>query len=239
MSEARRPLVVAVGLKAEARVAARIAGARVVAGGGDSRRLALALESACAGACGVLSFGIAGGLDPALAPGTSFLAREVVAPDGTRFPADARLVRALGLPDAVFAGVDAAVGSADEKRTLRLATGASLVDMESHVAAQAAARFGLPFAALRVVADPAGAELPHAALVAMRPDGGIALSPLLRSLARDPRQIVGLTRAAFAARAAFKSLFRGGQALALGLPDFGELVLDMPAEDEFGRPLSV
>jgi len=83
--------------------------------------------------------------------------------------------------------------------------------------------------------------LPHAALVAIRPDGSIALGAILGSLVRDPRQVPQLMRTANDARAAFVALFRGRKLLdgALGFADFSESLLDMPAEDIFGGPLPV
>ncbi|WP_395666622.1 phosphorylase [Methylocella sp.] len=239
------PVLVVVGLRAEARIVARVAGAVVVAGGGDAAALARTLEREAPKAAAVLSFGVAGGLCPALRPGALVVAHEVVTPQGERYAAHdgwARaLAGALGARPGRIAGVDAAVCGADAKRALRLAHGADLVDMESHVAARAAARLSLPFAAVRAAADPAEREIPRAALVAMRPDGGLALGALMRSLAGDPRQIAGLVRTALDARKAFASLFRGGKMLVPGflLPDLGELALDMPAEDEFRGPLAV
>ena len=83
--------------------------------------------------------------------------------------------------------------------------------------------------------------LTHAALVAMRPDGAIAFGALIRSLARDPGQIPALMQTARDARAAFSALLRGRQMLAagFGFANFSELVLDVSAEDELGRPLPV
>ena len=90
--------------------------------------------------------------------------------------------------------------------------------MESHVAARAAARHGLPFTALRVVTDPAGRALPHAASVGMRADGHVDLPAILASLARDPRQLPGLIRTGLDARSAFAALLRCRQLLG---PGFG------------------
>ena len=75
----------------------------------------------------------------------------------------------------------------------------------------------------------------------MRPDGAIAFGALLRSLARDPGQIPPLLRIARDARAAFSALLRSRQMLAagFGFADLGELVLDVPAEDELGWSLPV
>ena len=240
------PIIAVTGLKTEARL---VAGPRVltISGGGDPAGLASALEAAVARKpSAIISFGVAGGLAPGLAPGTKLVARTIIAEDGARYHGDPvwsnRLIGALdGAAMADIAGIDAPLADHDEKHALHLKTGADAADMESHIAARVAAAHKLPFAALRVVADPAHRRLPHAALVAMRPDGSLALGAIAASLLRDPRQIPQLMRTAEDARAAFVALFRSRKVLAgsLGVTDFREFLLDVPAEDIFGGPLKV
>jgi hopanoid-associated phosphorylase len=218
-----------------------------VSGCGDVSGLARRLEATItSGASAIISFGVAGGLAQELVPGTKLVARSVIAEDGARYCGDPvwskQLVSALG--GAVFAdiaGIDRPVAGPAERRALHLKTGALAVDTESHVAARAAAARHLPFAAIRVVADPAQRQLPHAALVAIRPDGSIALGTILGSLVRDPRQVPQLMRTANDARAAFMALFCGRKMLdgALGFADFSESLLDLPAEDIIGGPLPI
>ncbi len=210
---------------------------------GLARRLEAALTN---GASAIISFGVAGGLAPDLPPGTKLVARSVVAEDGARYYGDPvwseRLSCVLGgAMIADIAGVDAPVAGCAEKRALRSKTGAHAADTESHVAARIAAAYGLPFAAFRVVADPADRQLPHAALVAVKQDGSIALGAIAGSILRDPRQVPQLLRIALDARAAFAALFRGRKVIAgtLGFSDFHEFLLDLPAEDELGGPLQV
>ncbi|HEY8015117.1 MAG TPA: hopanoid-associated phosphorylase, partial [Dongiaceae bacterium] len=96
------------GLAREAAIA-RGPGVRALAAGGP--RLPLLIEAAIAdGAVGILSFGIAGGLDATLPPGTAILAGAVIS-GGQRWPVDAawRGRLAARLPDARLgdlAGVD-------------------------------------------------------------------------------------------------------------------------------------
>ena len=212
------PVLAVTGLLAEARIASG-AGVVTVAGGGDPARLALLLQAAMArGARAVISFGIAGGLEPGLVPGSVLLARAVHDGD-LRTPTSAawvaRLAEALpGARLADLAGVDAAVAGSGDKAALHRRTGAAAVDMESHVAARLAALHGLPFAALRVVADPAERTLPPAALVGMRPDGTTDLGAVLRALGRAPRQLPGLIRTGLDAQAAFSALKASRRALA-------------------------
>jgi adenosylhomocysteine nucleosidase len=240
----RSPVIAVTGLKTEARIAA---GPRVltVSGCGDVSGLARRLEAALTSeASAIISFGVAGGLAQGLVPGTKLVARSVVAEDGARYYGDPAWTNQLacalgGAMVADIAGVNLPVVGPAERRALHLKTGALAADTESHVAARAAAKCNLPFAAFRVVADPARRQLPHAALVAIRPDGSIALGAILGSLVRDPRQVPQLMRTANDARAAFVALFCGRKMLdgALGFTDFSESLLDQPAEDVIGGPL--
>ncbi|WP_245257500.1 phosphorylase [Methylocapsa acidiphila] len=219
----------------------------VMSGGGDGAGLARALDQAAANkASAIISFGVAGGLAPGLASGAALVARSIVAEDGQRYYGDPKWSRRLstalgGAPIVDMAGVDAPVVDHATKHALHLRTGAFAVDMESHIAARVAAAHGLPFAAFRVVADPAERRLPHAALVGMQADGSLALGAVARSLLRDPRQVPQLLQAALDARAAFTALLRGRKMLvgALGFTEFRELVLDLPPEDVIGRSLPV
>ena len=235
------------GLAAEARIAAG-SGVTAVSGGGDRGRLAGLIEAAIAdGAEGVISIGIAGGLAPGLPAGATLVGRTIRTASGDCFEADRiwaqRLsVRLHGAPIVDLAGTDTPVIDPAAKRALHVETGAVAADMESHVAARLAARHGLPFAALRVVADTAERRLPQAALVGMRPDGGVAIGAVLGSLLRDPRQVPALAMTALDARAAFASLLGSRKMLAgcrLGFGDLGELRLDVAREDVLGRSLPV
>ena len=100
-----------------------------------------------------------------------------------------------------------------DKQALASATGALAVDMESHIAARLAAAHGLPFAALRVICDPAGRAIPPAAIAGMREDGGTDLGAILRALLRDPGQLPAMIRLAGDARTAFSFLARCRRAL--------------------------
>ena len=107
-----------------------------------------------------------------------------------------------------IAGVDAPVTDAADKTALFAATGAAAVDMESAIVARAAQRHRLPFAILRVIADPSHRPLPNAALVAMRADGELDLAAVLGALIRDPRQLPALMRLAVDSSGAFSALVR-------------------------------
>jgi len=152
-----RPIIAVTCLSFEAQVAA---GPGIDVLCGTAQRYVDKLESAVeAGGSGIISIGIAGGLAPGLAPGDWVIASGVVA-DGVRIATNnswsQRLLQAL--PSAVYAdisGVDAPVVAQADKRALHESAGTVAVDMESHIAAKIAARYGVPFAACRVIIDPA------------------------------------------------------------------------------------
>lgn len=200
-------LLVTVGMQAEA--ALLPPGTRVLVSGADPDRLAALLAAEAEGVSAVLSFGIAGGLDPGLEPGDLVAATRVRGMAGA-WAADmawaAYLARATAARLGVLAGAAAAVADPAAKRSLRAMTGALAVDMESQVAAAFAARRGLPFAALRAVADTAAESLPRAASVGLTPDGRPAPFRVLAALARNPREIGPLKIIAARSRTALESL---------------------------------
>jgi nucleoside phosphorylase len=137
------------------------------------------------------------------------------------------------LPNAhlgTIVGAGSIIASVAKKAALHAATGAIAVDMESHIAARVAARHNLPFAILRTISDSADHALPPAALVGMKPDGGVALGAILASLARNPAQLPALIRTGRDAGAAFSALRRALgalEALGVGGLDLREFALDM------------
>jgi len=101
------------------------------------------------------------------------------------------------------------------KAALHLETGAAAVDMESHIAADYAAKAGLPFAALRVISDPATRALPPLAMAAIKPNGNIDLGKVLRAVARNPSALLDLVSTGIDFNRALRSL-RGCRSFLLG-----------------------
>jgi len=200
---------------------------------GAAQRYIDKLEAAVqAGGSGIISIGIAGGLAPGLAPGDWVIASGVIT-DGVRIPTDSRWSQKLlsALPDAVHAdisGVDAPVVAEADKRALHETHGTVACDMESHIAAKIAARHGVPFAACRVIIDPAERTLPPAALVGMRADGRPDFFAVARSLIQQPRQMLSLLRVVADLRAARSALSDGRRRLGgnLSFPGHAEMQLN-------------
>lgn len=201
-------LIVACGLGREAAIVRKACpDASVIVGGGDGERLEREIErQADSGPGLILSFGLAGALSPDLRPGDLVI-------DGD--PATVGQLR-RAFPHAVagpIAGSGAIVAAAGAKQALRITTGAVAVDMETHVVRRIAERHSLAFGAVRAISDTADETLPPAALVGMRPDGGIALGAVLVSLLRNPAQLPALLRTGIHAERAFAALSAAAGAL--------------------------
>jgi adenosylhomocysteine nucleosidase len=156
--------------------------------------------------------GLACALSPLLKVGDVVIADQVIrgretwrCSDMWRVALAAKLAQAHQGP---VAASDTILQNAQAKAALYDDTGALAVDMESAIAGRFATARHLPFAVLRVISDDARHVLPPAALVAMKPDGGIALGRVLGSLLRHPLQVGGLIRTARASNKAFKQLLR-------------------------------
>jgi hopanoid-associated phosphorylase len=211
-------VVAAVGLAFEARIAA---GPGVVVLGRSGGRVGLvaSVEQAIRHGCrGIISFGIAGGLDARLRPGAWVIGSDIIDTSGERWPTcpnwSAKILQALpGAIHAPIAGSDGPVAHPAVKRLLHKKTGAAVVDMESHIAARLAARHGVAFVALRVVCDPAHRALPSAALAGMREDGTTDALGVIRGLASRPSSLPGVLRTAVDAAAARATLQRSRQIL--------------------------
>ncbi len=197
-----------VGLTAEAALLRGSGFAVGVGGGWPQGAAAAAAKLLDDGALALVSFGLAGGLAPGLAAGALLVPRAVLAAD-QRLVCDTAMLIFLGgaNADALCAGSTIAVTVA-EKAALHAQTGAAAVDLESGAVGQVAAARGAPFAVLRAVADPAGRNLPPAALLALDAGGKIKLGAVLASVARQPGQIAGLIGLALDAGRARRALQR-------------------------------
>lgn len=195
-----RPVLIVTGLVQEAKIAAG-PGMTVICSSSDPVQLrSLLADFDPMTIRGVVSFGVAGGLDPDLKSGAVVVATEVVAGNSRWSASEAlsdELIAGAGVGrQKVFrgglVGVEKVVTGQAGKAALRSEFGAAAVDMESHIAAEFAAMAGLPFAALRVVSDPAHRALPEIATTAIKPNGDVDLRKVLRGIARNPLVIRAL-----------------------------------------------
>ncbi len=174
------------------------------------------------GATHLLSYGFAGGLDPAFPSGTLLLPRAVVAAGGLNHMVDGEwherataLLRDLAPLAASHLGSDALIATVPDKSVMfRRFRGAVAVDMESHFIAAEAAKADLPYIVLRVICDPATDTIPPAAASAVKANGATSLTKLGLSIVRNPAQLGALNRLARSVQAAERKLLsccsRGG-----------------------------
>lgn len=166
---------------------------------------ALAAETArhmaSEGATALMSFGVAGGLDPSLGPGMIVIADQVIDREGRRFACHAAWVSALLHLDGAYdsgtlLGSDHPIATPQHKARLFQQSQALAVDMESHAVAEVARETGLPFIAVRAIGDPAGRAIPGAALGGLAPDGSTRAWPVVRGMLKHPWEIRAIFRLA-------------------------------------------
>jgi adenosylhomocysteine nucleosidase len=166
-----------------------------------------------AGATSLVSWGMAGGLDPDLEAGAVCVPREIIAADGSRLWTARSWQESLSfsVPSGRRVGNDAlltteyALKTPADKRAARRATGACAVDMESSAVAQVAEAHGMPFIAVRVIVDTARDGIPQAVAGASRA-GKLRVGRLILGLMRSPLEIAALLRLARRYRVALRSL---------------------------------
>ena len=231
-----RPVLIVTGLVQEARIATG-PGMTVICSSSDPRQLRSLLATLDpASFRGVISFGVAGGLDPTLKSGDIVVATEVLAGDArwlAELPLNEEQIASVALKRrrvvrGGLAGVEKVIAARAGKAALWSATGAAAVDMESHIAAAYATEVGLPFAALRVISDPASRALPAIAMSAIKPNGDIDLRKVLRGVARNPLSLRALVSTGIDFNRALRSL-RGCRSFLLDEETFAPVELKAAA----------
>jgi adenosylhomocysteine nucleosidase len=221
----RRNVGIVVGLAAEARIARHLGWKVAIGGGTAAGAEAAARRLIDEGTDALVSFGLAGALDPALRPGALIVPATVIV-DGVCHPTDPELSYTLGgATGHALLGADAVAASVEEKRRLRDQTSAAAIDLESGAVARVAVARGLPFAALRVVCDAADRALPPAALVALNSRGCIGIWRVVSSLAAWPGQLPVVFALAVDAAAARRALVGHVRQIA---PVLAQMSLSLP-----------
>lgn len=185
----------------------------VCAGANPCRAEQAARDLVKSGAQSLLSFGVAGGLDPALSIGDLIVGTRVISDRH-----DTPCTLDFNLPTAhrrLIAGNDTAVISVEAKTALFLKTHAAAVDMESHGVARAASDLGMPFGVIRVISDTALTAIPAFALLGIKPDGGLNPLPVALHLLRRLDQLPALLRLRRDTNQALSILGQVAQTLAL------------------------
>jgi adenosylhomocysteine nucleosidase len=184
-----------------------------VSGIGLAAAAAAAVALIEAGSSALMSFGVAGALDPMLKAGCVILPKELLSIDGRRYSADAtwreRVAAELRPAHEVSEGVlltsALAIDTPEQKAAAFRGTGAVAVDMEGAAVAEVAANNHLPFIAVRVIVDTAVDSLPPAVIAASR-SGGVKIARLVLGIAASPGELPMLMRLAQRYRVAMRTL---------------------------------
>jgi adenosylhomocysteine nucleosidase len=168
-----------------------------------------------------VSWGVAGGLDPNLSPGTVILPDAIIGADGSSHGVDLewrdRLLERLGgrvvTSTSMLYIVTSVITTVDEKRTIHERFGAGAADMESAAVARVAVEKDIPWIAVKVVVDAADQELPAAILTATGDDGRLRAGSVVGLILRPQlwRPLIALGRASAAAGQSMRRLWAMAQ----------------------------
>lgn len=192
-----------------------------LAGVGRACAQAACQQLLASGATGLVSWGVAAGLDPDAHAGTVVITSEIVTPLDSSASTELRvvdsvardwvaaLVACIGTHAKVstcpIADAGHVLETVEEKRSLAQ-SGAGAADMETVAVARIARSAGIPWIAIRAVADTATVALPRAVIRAVDASGQVRLGRLAAELARHPRELWELPQLARGFRAALRTL---------------------------------
>lgn len=183
-------------------------------GVGSTRARLAAWDLVKTGAKALVSWGSAAGLIPGLLPGTLILPKNVLATNASVYCSDPqwhqglfkRLEAHVGLHIGLLVESPTLLTSLSEKTALFEKTGAVAVDMESAAVAAVAYEAGVPFVAIRAIADPVERTAPQSVLSAVDDSGRLRPFNLLKALAKRPTDLFAWVRLGRDFRAAHASL---------------------------------
>ena len=177
-----------------------------------------------AGARGLLSFGVAGGLTEGAPAGAIILADDVIDGDqrylsdiGWRNKISESISDVCEVISGTLVGTDRLISTRDGKKRLQQRSAAVACDMESHAVARIAASHGVPFVVIRAISDPHDQFVPPWLLRCLTPAGELRTWKLLWQAVQRPGSwgdLAGLSRDA---KSAFGSLRRVALRLGPGL----------------------
>lgn len=194
-----------------------------VSGMGVERAREAAAQMLASGVRRLLVWGTAGGLDPALRPGTLFLPDVIHAADGgVRYEVSAlfheklsSVLTQLNVPlirHGILVTTKRPLFTPSEKAQAALETGALMVDMEAAAVAAVAAHAGAEFAVLRVLLDAADASLPPTVIAAVETQHPHL--KVMTGLLKRPQDLPSVLRLGRSFQRAHRSLATAAQALA-------------------------
>ncbi len=219
--KAVRKIGVICGLKLEADCLSGIIPAEKIriAAGKAERAQSMAQDLIDQGAELLVSFGLAGGLDPDLVPGSLILADQVIDRHGNGYATSIDINQSLSSHNdswttgALIGHNQPAIYNEAKLALHYIYDDALAVDMESHGVARAAKDAALPFIVIRAISDSAAMALPNAALSGMGEKGESRIWPVIASLIKRPHELYALMRLAGDVEKAKKSLKQAAKLL--------------------------
>ncbi|WP_305907379.1 phosphorylase [Methylomarinum sp. Ch1-1] len=152
------------------------------------------------GANKLISWGCAAALSAELMPGSLVIADVVKADDQPAIDCDRDWIdhvrsiigSELSINIGSLTTSATLVADRNKKRTIYEKTGSLALDMESYAIAETATKAGLPFLAIRTIADPVSMSLPQAVSHALNAEGEVELPKLIGYVLTHPSEIPSL-----------------------------------------------
>ena len=152
----------------------------------------------------LISFGIAGALDPQLSAGDLVIPKSVTDAECNTFSTDYNLYQKISrhfsnkfkVSGGTLFGSETIIWDADEKKHLFNKYNTNIVDMESFGVARAANENNCSFLIVRSISDIANQSLPKESLKSIDLNNNIKLGNILIDLAKNPNEIPSLLRLA-------------------------------------------
>lgn len=167
------------------------------------------------GVDGLISWGCAGSLVEPLKPGHLLIPERVIAADDSIFyssPNWRACIMALASSVPLSISTDPlaespnVVASRKDKKHLHSSTLCSAVDMETASIAKVAAQAGIPFIALRAIADTSDMEIPHSVLASLNERGDVRIPRLMVEILKSPSEVKKLIQLGSAFKKAIETL---------------------------------
>jgi len=186
----------------------------LLSGIGSKKAERAANELVKQGAGALLSWGCAAGLVPELAPGMLVLPRVIIGADHSDYPVDPawrkrllyRIQKHIRLYQGALAETKVVLDTEKAKQDFFLQTSAGAADMESAAVAAVAKEAGIPFMAIRAIADSLDIAVPKDFLTVTNAFGKVRFWAFFKAVSRHPVGSLGLFRLIRSFRAAQSTL---------------------------------
>lgn len=162
----------------------------------------------------IISFGLAGALDPGLKSGSIIISTQVLTPSYKKISCNPSLgIKIFNLKKSKsgvyfrpIVGSNYPITSATEKKKIFKNSKAAAVDMETHIAAQIAQKQRVPFLAIRSICDTANQNLPDFVATIIKNQKKLNILQVLRLIVSRPSELKKFSKLIINYRRGIKSL---------------------------------